>query len=81
MTVTGGLGTAAATALNGATYYMDNVTSIMWAEDPGTFHFNNRSITFHGVTFQTICTAQFSDCPAFLLPLQGSPTPLHRVPE
>jgi hypothetical protein len=49
--------------VNGSTYHYDNVTSIMIAEDPGTFHFNNGSVTFLGVEFQTVCTDYASGCP------------------
>jgi hypothetical protein len=57
--------------VNGSPYYADNVTNIMIAEDPGTFHFNNESVTFLGVKFQTVCTDYASGCPGVPPPPPG----------
>jgi hypothetical protein len=62
---------ASTTAINGFVYLVDNVTSIMYAEDPGTLHFYNGSVTFLGVTFQTICTDYYSQCPGVPPPPPG----------
>jgi hypothetical protein len=48
--------------VNGSQYYADNVTKIMNTQGT-TFHFNNGSVTFLGVEFQTICTDYSSGCP------------------
>jgi hypothetical protein len=48
--------------VNGSQYYADNVTKIMNTQGT-TFHFNNGSVTFLGVEFQTICTDYSSRCP------------------
>jgi hypothetical protein len=55
--------TAPTMTVNGSTYYADDVTSVMVAENPGTFHFDNGSVTFLGVTFQTLCTNYGDGCP------------------
>jgi len=60
------------TTVNGISYYADNVTSLMIAEDMGTFHFNNGSVTFLGVEFQTICTGYGSACPGVPAPPPGT---------
>ncbi len=60
------------TTVNGVVYFVDNVTSDMYAEDPGTFHFYNGSVTFLGVTFQTICTDHYSQCPGVPPPQPGT---------
>lgn len=69
--VTSTTGTMMITTVDGTTYYADNVTSLMIAEDMGTFHFNNGSVTFLGVTFQTICTDYYSQCPGVPPPPSG----------
>ncbi len=48
--------------VNGSQYYADNVTKIMNTQGT-TFHFDNGSVTFLGVEFQTICTDYSSGCP------------------
>lgn len=58
--------------VNGLTYFADNVTNVMIAENPGTFHFNNGSVTFLGVQFQTICTDYASECPGVPPPAPGA---------
>jgi len=63
ITTTTAAGTTSTTTVNGISYYVDNVTSLMVAEDPGTFHFENGSVTFLGVEFRTTCTDYASGCP------------------
>jgi hypothetical protein len=48
--------------VNGSTYRDDNVTKIMNTQGM-TFHFDNGSVTFLGVEFQTVCTDYASGCP------------------
>jgi hypothetical protein len=68
------------TTVNGTTYYADNVTSLMVAEGMGTFHFNNGSVTFLGVEFQTICTEYGSACPGVPAPPPGTTITLQSGP-
>ncbi len=63
VTVTASSTETATAAFNGSSYYSDNVTGIMITENPGAFHFDNGSVTFMGVEFQTICTDYGAGCP------------------
>jgi hypothetical protein len=66
------------TIVDGAPYYADNVTKIM-STGGTTFHFDNGSVTFLGVEFQTICTDYFSRCPG-VPPLPANTTTTYTVP-
>ena len=61
-TVTTATVNAPTLVVNGSTYHDDNATKIMNTQGM-TFHFDNGSVTFLGVEFQTVCTGYASGCP------------------
>jgi hypothetical protein len=71
-TTTKYISTAHTSILNNGVYLMNVNGSYYWADDvskdimvgmPGYSYFLNGSVTFDGVTFQTICPSNFRDCP------------------
>jgi hypothetical protein len=62
-------GSTMTTIVDGAPYYADNVTDMI--VNSNSFHFNNGSVTFRGVNFQTICTTYAGGCPGVPAPPPG----------
>jgi len=62
VTVSCGLG-AQLIALNAAEYCADDVANDTVLGGPGYSYFRNESITFMGVTFETICPSEYMGCP------------------
>jgi len=50
--------------VNGSLYYADNITSDITIGFPGYSYFNNASVTFLGVKFETYCPLSYEGCPA-----------------
>lgn len=49
--------------VNESYYWADDVSKDIVIGNPGCSYFLNASVTFDGVTFQTICPSNFRDCP------------------
>jgi len=49
--------------VNGSLYYADNVTMDISGGNPGYLHFQNTSVTFLGVKFDTYCPPSYGGCP------------------
>ena len=50
--------------VNGSSYYADNITSDITMGFPGYSYFDNASVTFLGVKFETYCPLSYEGCPA-----------------
>jgi hypothetical protein len=51
------------TAINGVSYCTDDVTTYIVMQNPGYGYFPNRSISFMGVRFDTVCQPGYAGCP------------------